>query len=503
MRESDRGHGCPPRHTKHGWCTGGCNLCRRHCDCALSEDELEDEAGHDSESDAGFLSSDASEAEADYVDPPELISANRLLKDALDLRLPASARRAARRSNASRQAPDIRALPRRTVAYLLHVVVAIVLRLLQLWAPNDQPGLYMLLRKRLDAHFLVQAEQDAFRRSRVCESATLLARELPRKSHERRAVLAVFAGAGKLFIETLLRRVHGSAASADSSNEDASGSEADSVQSDAPSRGGRTGTQWTRRVARHDFRRMAVGQTLGSKPRSRTSRADAAVQGVLDFLFRADNTTTLSWGTTRLRVAGKVEIIQARNRLRSRNRLWAAYDAEMRAAGVADRDRVQRSTFFQLAGAVTARDLKVGLAAPPCEWRECSNVREACTRRPVARAIPSFWSLACRILPSCGSWCGRGPLPAQCWNVWQPLKASSSLATAVTCIRCVLVLFYSRTPSHGLVRRRWRRPRPPLQLGTVARTARRMRCSASPSPRPRKPNLLPAKPQPQQPSPRS
>jgi hypothetical protein len=54
----------------------------------------------------------------------------------------------------------------------------------------------------------------------------------------------------------------------------------------------------------------------------------------------------------------KVEVIQALSRLRSLGRLWATYDGEMAAAGVGPVDRVRRTVFYELGGAITARDLK-------------------------------------------------------------------------------------------------------------------------------------------------
>lgn len=100
------------------------------------------------------------------------------------------------------------------------------------------------------------------------------------------------------------------------------------------------------------------GSTLERKAGHRRSRSDAAVQSVVDFMYRNDNTTTLSWGSTRLKVGGKVEVIQARNRLQSLGRLWAAYDREM--VDTPPKDRVRRTMFYELGGAITARDLKVG-----------------------------------------------------------------------------------------------------------------------------------------------
>ena len=112
--------------------------------------------------------------------------------------------------------------------------------------------------------------------------------------------------------------------------------------------------------ARSDFRLMTCGTTLEHLAGSRLTRSDAAVQTVVDFMYRSDNTSTLSWGSTRVDLGGgRVEVIQARNRLQSLGRLWALYDREMAAAGVQPRDRVQRSLFYELAGAITARNLKV------------------------------------------------------------------------------------------------------------------------------------------------
>ena len=113
--------------------------------------------------------------------------------------------------------------------------------------------------------------------------------------------------------------------------------------------------------ARPDYRLMTCGTTLERVAGSRLTRSDAAVQTVVDFMYRSDNSSTLSWGSTRVDLGGgRVEVIQARNRLQSLGRLWVLYDREMTAAGVHPRDRVQRTMFYELAGAITARDLKVG-----------------------------------------------------------------------------------------------------------------------------------------------
>jgi hypothetical protein len=269
-------------------------VCKRHCECGDKDDEAEEVAARaqfDREVAVEFLDYDETQWAADTVDCVQKLNANPLLRDAYNLRLPKDVQGAAIRSNTDRQSSDVRSLPMWSIQYVLHCVVAIMLRLLHLWAPNDEPGLYVLVRKRLDGHFMVKAEETAFVRTRVCKTAGMVLRELPKRSRERRAVLGVFAAASKRFGETLL----GTDGDDTSSDPSAGASDASSSSEQRP--GGKKSTRWALRTARADYRRMAIGQTLERKKHARKRRSDAAVESVVNFLYRSDNTTTLSLGT--------------------------------------------------------------------------------------------------------------------------------------------------------------------------------------------------------------
>ena len=123
-------------------------------------------------------------------------------------------------------------------------------------------------------------------------------------------------------------------------------------------------TKWTYLTARNNYRRMLCGLSIRKRRGTRACRGNVAIAAAVSFLYRSENTSTLSWGSTRVKVGGKTEVISARNRLRSRNRLWTLYNEEMIAAGAERRNRLQRSSFFSVMGEITERDLKV--CSVPC-----------------------------------------------------------------------------------------------------------------------------------------
>jgi len=115
----------------------------------------------------------------------EMVSANPLWRHAKLLRLPRRVLITAAQSNATRRSSAIAALSRRALQTLLQCVVAIVLRLLHLWAPNDKAGLYTQLRTRLDVHFdVAEPASDV-----VLQAAHDTLLTLPRRSREARAIL--------------------------------------------------------------------------------------------------------------------------------------------------------------------------------------------------------------------------------------------------------------------------------------------------------------------------
>ena len=277
--------------------------------------------------------------------------------------------RAAARSNTARQAPDIHCLPARALFYLLQCVLALVVAFLHRWAPRDPGGLYWALRARLDKRYA--ASRDALQyditATRILGAAAAALHALPPRSRESKAIRALLGAAGRHTLEAGLEEANGLGGGGGGAGDSADdGSDASSKSGSA---GGGSGsgseagalTHHAYSRARADFRLMTCGTTLEHLAGSRLTRSDAAVQTVVDFMYRSDNTSTLSWGSTRVDLGGgRVEVIQARTRLQSLGRLWVLYDREMTAAGVLPRDRVQRTMFYELAGAITARDLKVG-----------------------------------------------------------------------------------------------------------------------------------------------
>ncbi len=406
---------CPEQHDVYGWCCG-CGNCRQHCLCVgalvdarpskrstLSLLQLEVEPttepslvaskgapsavsavwdapplGTISDTNEDGSDSDGGEPARSRLPgalhqpaqarrrptPPARSTSNPLLRAARELKLDDNIRRAAQNSNKSRRAADIPALQERTLQSLVQCVMAILLRLFALWSPNDSAGLYSVVRMRLDKHFGVEQENSVSADAEVCAAAATVLHALPKRSREALAIKAVLGGAGKKYLVAALSEA---SALQEARNEGGDDSESGGDDSDGDDRADESVskraavTKWTYLRTRVHFRRMAVGQTLAHVPGSRKRTTDDAVQGVIDFLYRANNTSTLSWGCTRLKIDGREEVIQARNRQRSLSRLWLAYKTEVGLAlpPVPRTARVQRTSFFEIASAVTARDLKV------------------------------------------------------------------------------------------------------------------------------------------------
>jgi hypothetical protein len=300
----------------------------------------------------GHRSSDDSDDTGPYMPP----AYNTLAVDAHSMDMPAHVQRAAARSNTTRQAADLHSLPSRALHYLVQCALALVMAFLHRWAPRDPGGLYWVLRGKLDKRFADSRDvlQHDITCSRILGAAAAALCALPPRSRESKAIRALLGAARRQVLEVGLAEAETMCGAAASSDESESDSDSDSDEHT----GSLTHHAFSR--ARADYRLLTCGTTLERRPGSRLARSDAAVQSVVDFVYRSDNTTTLSWGSTRVDLGGgRVEVIQARNRLQSLGRLWALYDREMAAAGVQPRDRVQRSLFYELAGAITARNLKV------------------------------------------------------------------------------------------------------------------------------------------------
>ncbi len=390
---------CPPAHHTHGWCPG-CRACRRHCTCGAGSAMepaagAETDTGPGNESDEGpagagaglsdcdsgrsgsppsqprhrlpshkvlhgYRSSDASDSDSD--NSSAFPTDNTLAADTSAMALPYTHHKAAVRSHTVRHTPSVRDLPARVLFRLLQCVAALVIAFLERWAPRDPGGLYWSVRARLDKRYSDDRwpADDNATASRLLSAASTALQALPPRSRESRAIRAVLGAAGRRTLEAGLAEAEALGRREDGgSSEDSNSSDTDnSSQSGSGSRP--TLTAHAYRRARSHYCLLTCGSTLDRKSGARRSRSDAAVQSVVDFMYRNDNTTTLSWGSTRVKVGGKVEVIQARNRLQSLGRLWAGYDREMVAAGTRPQDRVRRTAFYELGGAITAGDLKVG-----------------------------------------------------------------------------------------------------------------------------------------------
>ena len=155
---------------------------------------------------------------------------------------------------------------------------------------------------------------------------------------------------------------------------------------------------------------MLCGLPIVKPPATRARRGNVAIAGVVNFLYRRENSSTLSWGHTEVEVNGKMEVISARNRLRSRNRLWQQYNAETTAAAVEPCNRLQRTAFFAVVGQVTTRDLKVWRFIVRCLISVLSFM---CLYRPAVRVTPRSLPTALATLPSCARLCKRCLRPSR------------------------------------------------------------------------------------------
>lgn len=306
----------------------------------------------------GYRSSDASNSDSDSFSTTD----NTLAVDTSFMGVPHSEHKAAVRSHAIRHTTSVRGLPARVLFRLLQCVAALVIAFLERWAPRDPGGLYWSVRARLDKRYSDDrsAGDDDTTTARLLSAASTALQALPPRSRESRAIRAVLGAAGRRTLEAGLAEAEALGRRVDRDSSEGSNASDTDDSSEAGDTSPPTLTAHAYRRARSHYRLLTCGSTLDRKSGARRSRSDAAVQSVVDFMYRNDNTTTLSWGSTRVKVGGKVEVIQARNRLQSLGRLWAGYDREMVAAGVRLQDRVRRTMFYELGGAITARDLKVG-----------------------------------------------------------------------------------------------------------------------------------------------
>jgi hypothetical protein len=308
------------------------------------------------------------------------------------LDLPASVVHACARSEKTRMTQDTSTLDERSARNLTRGVAAVVEGILRLCVPNDTAGVFSAIRKRLDGALGADgsAKRGAAQQQQyadMVDAAAQVLYALPRRSRERKAVLAVVSAGGKAAAENVLLKAScygpgavddGSSCGDDSGAENDDGAGVEETKGDGdcgdvdgednddhrrtakkPRGQQATLTKWAFNRARCDFITMVDGNTLERDKANRKRRSDAAVTGAVAFAFRADMASVLSWGTKTVLVKGNREVIEARNRIQSRERMWAVYDAEQTAAGVPRVDRLQRRAFLQVVGKITAPDLKV------------------------------------------------------------------------------------------------------------------------------------------------
>jgi len=412
-RDADRASDCALDgvRCRHGVCPT-CRGCKRKCTCKPLIAE------HVSLPRAAKVADDADSDEQDekLANLAPIAAPNPLFDAAVWLGLNARTTAAAKRSHTTRLSPNIAELPERDRRYLIQAVVTLVDTMLRTAVPGDTAGMYRHVRERLDTTYgntecAEKADSAAFQ----CVAGEVL-HALPPRSREARAILAVVAMTGRenaraaLHMETREEDAAGGPGSAlggDVGSEDED--EDDDSDYQHQDEGGDSDTEDDKALslsaykrARVDYRRMLCGDTFERPKFFRRKRGNVAVAGAVNFLYRANNTTRLSWGCTRITVGGRKEFIGARNRLRSRNRLWHQYDKEMKDGNVPRANRLHRTAFYRVAGAITAHDLKVGLRYHISSRSRCWLRTLHC--RHGARATPRSSSTEHATLRNCGTW---------------------------------------------------------------------------------------------------
>ena len=109
---------------------------------------------------------------------------------------------------------------------------------------------------------------------------------------------------------------------------------------------------------RRKFVKLLFGFQFKDNKFTRERTISSAITNLVTFLYRNDVTSDQSWGSKTIRVDGQTELIAAKNRLESRLRLWKRCNAEEDRKGSKHEERVCKTTFYIVAGAVTSRDLK-------------------------------------------------------------------------------------------------------------------------------------------------
>ncbi len=374
---------CPPNHRFNGMCPI-CWHCRRHCVCTDTTSTTDDD---DDEYTGPVLRAlDRIAYHDDDADAPEFTASktvlvNPLLKLARVLRLSKRHVAAAVQSNATRQTNDVASLTIEERSKLLLALTGIVTKAIATCVPHDASGAYVHLRSRLDEEFQLNVAPSEKDQPDVIAAKTALD-ALPSRSRESRAIRAVFASVGRATADALCdtdsdeNATDDERARSSSSDGSSTASDGDGGTIDDPEEGvtfrPRMGIKLYR-SARKDYAHMTAGQTLARKPVTVRRVPLAVTEAAVDFLYRPDNSSLLSWGTKTLACDGKVDkhVIQARNRLQSTNRLWLRYLQEAARSGLQPRQRLGRTCFFQLASAITSPNLKVQIV---CGMFFCAGV---------------------------------------------------------------------------------------------------------------------------------
>jgi hypothetical protein len=116
---------------------------------------------------------------------------------------------------------------------------------------------------------------------------------------------------------------------------------------------------------RGKFVKLLFGFKFQDNKFTRERKISAGITNLVSFLYRSDVTSDLSWGSKTIRVDGQTELTAAKNRLESRLRLWKRYNAEEDRKGSKHEERVCKTTFYDVARAITSRDLKARGSCDP------------------------------------------------------------------------------------------------------------------------------------------
>jgi hypothetical protein len=113
------------------------------------------------------------------------------------------------------------------------------------------------------------------------------------------------------------------------------------------------------RKGRQVYMRLICGLGVDDEPRARQYRNKDVVLRLLAFIMRADNSRVLPWGNATITTDSGTSAVSFRTRQMLKQGLWEKYDREQKLGGVANNERLQRTSFYNIVGALTHCDLKV------------------------------------------------------------------------------------------------------------------------------------------------